>query len=401
MTHSPNLAAMRTAVNRLAHDFRMLSDQIYQQPETAFQEHKAVSLLTGWLDKRGFAVETSVGGLETAFVACSGSGGPRVAFVAEYDALPQIGHACGHNLIGAGAAVAAAALRDVLPGGGTVCVIGTPAEEGGGGKVLALNAGLFDGVDAALMFHPADRTLPWRHALASAHLRVTYRGVAAHAAKNPEDGRNALAALIQLFTGIDALRQHVPTTARIHGVIRDGGAAPNVVPDHTVADFLVREVTAERTEALVQRFAACAQGAALATGTDVDIEHTAPLYTERKNNHAMADRLTHHLTDLGLDVEPASFANPAGSSDIGNLSLAIPTIHPYLQVADRGTPGHSAAFRDAVATDRAHDAALLMVTALATLGSELITDSDLLTEVGHEFATRGADVASAMAGTTT
>ncbi len=401
MTHSPNLAAMRAAVDRLADDFRALSGQIYQEPETAFQEYKAVSLLTGWLDKRGFAVQTSVGGLETAFVACSGSGAPRVAFVAEYDALPQIGHACGHNLIGAGAAVAAAALRDVLPDGGTVCVIGAPAEEGGGGKVLALNAGLFDGVNAALMFHPADRTLAWRHALASAHLRVTYRGVAAHAAKNPEDGRNALAALIQLFTGIDALRQHIPATARIHGVIRDGGAAPNVVPDHTVADFLVREVTAERAEALVKRFAACAQGAALATGTEVDIEHTAPLYTERKNNHVMADRLTRHLTDLGLDVEPASFANPAGSSDIGNLSLAVPTIHPYLQVADRGTPGHSVAFRDAVATDRAHNVALLMVTALATLGSELITDPDLLAEVGHEFATRGADVASAVADTTT
>jgi amidohydrolase len=397
MSSRVNLSALSSNVDALGEEFRTLSRRLHENPETAFHEHASAALLAGWIANHGFALQPPVAGLETAFVASSGAGSPCIAFVAEYDALPQLGHACGHNLIGAGAVVAAAALRAALPTdgrtGGTVRVIGTPAEEGGGGKVLALDAGLFDGVDAVLMFHPADRTLPWRHSLASAHLRVTFTGLAAHAAKNPEDGRNALAALIQLFNSVDAMRQHIGPKARIHGVIREGGAAPNVVPDHTVADFLVRETTAERAEALVERFVACARGAALATGTEVAVEHTAPLYAERKNNHVMADRLTKHLGDLGVIVEPASFANPSGSSDVGNLSLAVPTIHPYLQVAARGTPGHSVAFRDSVATELAHDAALRMVTALALLGGELLTDRRLLEDVQHEFATSGPDLA--------
>jgi amidohydrolase len=389
------VALAKADVEELSGEFSELSHALYENPETAFEEHHAAGLLTSWLGARGFVTDPPLDGFETAFVARSGTGSPRVAFIAEYDALPGLGHACGHNLIGAGAAVAAAAVRRMLPDPerGSVCVIGTPAEEGGGGKVIALQRGLFEGVDAALMFHPADRTLPWRHSLASAHLRVTFHGVAAHAAKNPEDGRNALAALIQLFTSIDALRQHLPSTARIHGVIRNGGAAPNVVPDLTVADFLVREATAERATALVERFIACADGAALATGTSVEVEHTAPLYTERKNNHVMADRLSSHLTELGVDVEPASFGNPSGSSDIGNLSLSLPIIHPYMQIADRGTPGHSIEFRQAAGTTRAHEAALQMVTALASLGAELITDSNLMDEVKHEFTTGGPDLA--------
>lgn len=392
MGTTPSLAEAATRVAGFAGEFESLSRALYDNPELAFEEHAASRLLTGWLAERDFRIRAPVGGLETAFVASAGTGSPHIAYLAEYDALPGIGHGCGHNLIGAGAAVAAAVTHALVPTGGTVSVIGTPAEEGGGGKVLELEAGVFDGVDAALMFHPADRTLAWRHSLASAHLRVTYHGLAAHAAKNPEDGRNALAALIQLFTAVDGLRQHMPASARIHGVIRNGGAAPNVVPDLTVADFLVRESTSARATALVERFTACAQGAALATGTEVEVVHTAPLYTERKNNHTMADRLVEHLTALDVDVEPASFAHPSGSSDIGNLSVALPVIHPYLQIAPRGTPGHSLQFYRAAGTPRARQAALHMVAALSTVGAALLTDASFLAEAKHEFATRGPDL---------
>lgn len=397
MVRKSHTSQMEAIVNGYKEDFTRLSTFLFENPETAFREYKAVKLISDWLARQGFSVEEHAGGIETAFIASSGTGRPRIAFVAEYDALPEIGHACGHNLIGPGVAIAAAAVREALNNedisSGTICVIGTPAEEGGGGKVIALEHGLFEDVDAVLMFHPADRTLTWRHALASAHVRVTFHGIAAHAAKNPQDGRNALDAMIQLFVAVDALRQHMPDNARIHGVIRSGGAAPNIVPDLTIADFLVRDSTTEQALLLLERFTACANGAALATGTTVTVEHTAPMYSERKNNHVMADRLGEILTDLGVAVEKSSFTNPAGSSDIGNLSLKLPTIHPYLQIADRGTPGHSVAFRNAAGTEQAHKAALSMVTALAELGVELLTDPSLLASSKNEFLTNKADVA--------
>ena len=396
MGRTYDVSTVERTVRTYEDDFVTLSEFLFDNPETAFQEHKAAAALSDWLEREGFTVQRHAGDIDTAFIATSGTGEPRVAFVAEYDALPEIGHACGHNLIGPGSVIAAATVRKTLLNAGidagTVSVIGTPAEEGGGGKVIALEHGLFDNVDAILMFHPADRTLTWRHALASAHIRVTFHGVAAHAAKNPEDGRNALAAMIQLFVGIDGLRQHISPSARIHGVIRNGGAAPNIVPDLTVADFLVRESTQEQALALLERFTDCANAAALATGTSVTLEHTAPLYAERKNNHVMADRLGELLTELGVHLDEMSFANPAGSSDIGNLSLKIPTIHPYLQIAERGTPGHSVAFRDAAGTEDARGATLLMVAALATLGIELITDPALVARSKAEFRERGADI---------
>lgn len=385
-------ARVDSTITGLRLEFATLSSVIHADPELAFAEHRTSKLLCDHLARAGFSVAPGTGGLETAFAARFGSGSPHIALLVEYDALPEIGHACGHNLIAAGGVTAAVALRHALPDcPGTLSVIGTPAEEGGGGKVLLLEAGVFDDVDAALMFHPADRTLAWRHAISSAHLRVSFHGVAAHAAKNPEDGRNALAALIQLFVAIDGLRQHIGEKARIHGVIRHGGAAPNVVPDFTSADFLVRDVTRERALDLVERFVACANGAALSTGTTVTVEHTAPVYAERKNNHTIADRVAEHLSCLGISVEQPNGATPAGSSDIGNVSLALPTVHPYIQIADRGTPSHSTAFRDAAASERAQDAAFTMATAIARTAADLLTDPALLAAGRREFETSGPD----------
>jgi len=386
-------ATAEPVINELAERFRATSAEIHANPETAFSEHRAAALLTGWLADEGFSVQRGIADLDTAFVATSGpaigtgssDAGPVIAVLAEYDALPGIGHGCGHNLIGAGAVLAASHLRRIAPDhGGTLTVIGTPGEEGGGGKIKLLDAGVFDGVDAALMFHPADRTLVVRRALAAAHVRVEFHGTAAHAAKNPADGRNALTAMIQLFVALDGLRQHMPDRARIHGVIREGGKAPNVIPDFTSAEFYVRDTTTVSTIDLLARFEACARGAAMATGTEYTLVHTAPMYSERRNNLAMASSLARRLDTAGVAVEETREDNPAGSSDIGNVSMRTPTIHPYIQIAERGTPGHSALFREAAATPHAHDMAARMALALAAVARDLLADGELLAEARHE-----------------
>jgi amidohydrolase len=389
----PALATLAEQAAALRPRLEAMSRTIHSHPETAFQETFCAAQIGDWLAEAGFAVQRGAGNLPTAFVGRLGSGAPTLAMLLEYDALPGIGHACGHNLISAGGVTAARLIAAALqPGSGTLKVIGTPAEEGGGGKVRLLDAGVFQGIDAVLMFHPADRTLPWRHAIAAAHLRVQFHGLATHAAKTPEVGRSALAAVTLFFTAVDALRQFIPEQARIHGVIRQGGLAPNVVPDFTEADLFVRDLTQERTLALVERVTDCAKGAALCTGTRAVIEHTAPLYTERKNNHAMAERVAGYLRAQGIAVERPSFANPVGSSDVGNVSLRLPTIQPYLQIADRGTASHSEAFREAALSSRAHDAALRMAVALARTALDLFGEPGFLAAVQTEFSTRGADV---------
>ena len=397
MGHPETASRIAAAVRELAGEAEKLSRDIHANPETSFEEFRAAEQLSAVLASDGFAVTTGLAGLPTAFRAEWGRGRPRIAYLLEYDALPGIGHGCGHNLIAAGGLTAARALRRALDGepfDGAVAVIGTPAEEGGGGKILELDAGVFDDVDAALMFHPADRTLPWRHSLACAHLKISFRGRAAHAAKNPEDGLNALAAMVQFFVAVDGLRQHIGPHARLHGVITHGGDAPNVVPELTEAEFLVRHRTVAECRELQRRVQDCATGAALATGTTVSFAEPTPLYAERKNNRAIATRVAEHLATLGVAVEPASATNPAGSSDIGNVSQRVPAIHPYLQIAPRGTASHSAAFREAAASDQAHAAMVAMAQALARTGADLLLDGELLDRAREEFAvTSGTDLA--------
>lgn len=381
-------------VRALADELRSVSLDLHARPETALEEEYAAKRLTAFLAEAGFEVRTGVGGLPTAFRAEIGNGGPVVAFLCEYDALPGIGHGCGHNLIAAGGLGAAVALTRAMPDfTGTVACIGTPGEEGAGGKVLMLEAGVFDDVDAALMFHPGDRTLPIRHATAARKLTVEFHGVAAHAAGSPQDGRSALAAIIQFFTGVDALRQFVPETSRMHGVITDGGSAPNVIPDYTRAEFMVRGLTTDVVEDLTEKVTAVAHGAAAATGTTVDITPGIH-YAERKNNHVIADRIAGHLRRQGVEVAEPVLRGGTGSSDIGNVSLALPAVHPYLQIMDEGTPTHSRAMTEAAATPRAHEAMLAMTAALACAGADLLADPGLFAKVREEFATRGPDLPS-------
>lgn len=375
-------------IDRHRADFERVSLAIHSDPETPFTEFRASARLTDWLAGYGFSVTQPAGGLETAFVARHDGArpGPTVALLLEYDALPGLGHGCGHNLIAAGGALAAILVTELCPDHpGTLLVIGTPAEEGGGGKAKLLDAGVFQGVDAAMMFHPADRSLLARHALACEHLGVTYHGLAAHAAKNPQDGRSAGAAVQLFFTALDMLRQFIPSTARVHGIITNGGAAPNVVPDLTEATLLVRDSTSESVQDLVARVTDAARGAALATGCTVEVFATSPPYQERINNLTLARRCAEHLAELGIELEPPSPDNPAGSSDIGNVSWKIPTIHPYLQIAERGTPGHSEALRDAAATPWAHDQAARMAAALARTAVDALSDPDFLAAARQEF----------------
>jgi amidohydrolase len=384
--------AIDAAVAGLDEPLRELSLDLHGHPELALAEHRSAALLRDWLAGRGFRVRAPVAGLDTAFVAEYGHGAPVIAYLLEYDALPGVGHGCGHNLIAAGGLGAATALRMALPEPpGTLRVIGTPGEEGAGGKVIELEAGVFDDVDAALMFHPGDRTLPIRHALASMPMTFEFHGVSAHAAGSPDQGRSALAAMIALFVSVDALRQFLPEASRVHGVILDGGLASNVIPDYTRASFQVRAVTSELLVDHVDRVEACARAAALATGTTVDITRSH-VYAERKNNHAIAYRVAEYLTELGEEVEVPVLRGGTGSSDIGNVSLRLPAIHPYLKIMDRGTPSHSHVMAAAAAGEDAHRAMLRMAAALAKAGADLFGDGALLDAARAEFAVSGPDL---------
>jgi amidohydrolase len=368
-----------------------LSLDLHAHPELAMEEKYAASRLSALL-RADFAVEEGIGGLPTAFRGTAGGGSPSIAFLCEYDALPGIGHGCGHNLIAAGGLGAALALRRAAPElPGTVACIGTPGEEGAGGKVLLLEAGVFEDVDAALMFHPGDTTMPIRHATANRRLVLEFDGMAAHAAASAQDGRSALAAMIQFFVGVDSLRQFVPETSRMHGIITHGGEAPNVVPAYTRAEFMVRALTGDVVADLTERVEAVAAAAAAATGTTVRISRGV-FYAERKNNHVIAGLVAGHLRRQGVAVEQPVLRGGTGSSDIGNVSLVLPTIHPYLQVMDAGTPTHSLAMTEAVAQPRAQQAMLRMATALACAGADLLADPELFDAVRAEFATHGPDL---------
>jgi amidohydrolase len=380
------------AVAELDEPLRALSLELHGHPELALAEHHSARLLREWLADRGFRVQAPVAGLDTAFVGEYGQGSPVIAYLLEYDALPAVGHGCGHNLIAAGGIGAATALLQALPEPpGTLRVIGTPGEEGAGGKIIELEAGVFDDVDAALMFHPGDRTMPLRHALASVPLTFEFHGVAAHAAGSPADGRSALAAVIQLFVSVDALRQFLPEISRVHGVILDGGQVPNVIPEYTRSVIQVRAATGELLADHVERVIACAEAAALATGTTVDVAR-GRVYAERKNNHVIADRVARYLAELGEEVEVPVLRGGTGSSDIGNVSLRLPAIHPYLKVMPRGTPGHSHAMTEAARGVEAHQAMLRMAAALAKTGADLFCDGALLEAARQEFAVSGPDL---------
>jgi amidohydrolase len=372
-------------VKRLHPRLVEISHAIHANPELAFQEKKAAALLAAELEQAGFRVTRGVAGLETAFTAVRGEGKPRVAFLAEYDALAKIGHGCGHNLIGTWAVGAAVALARACPDApGSIEVIGTPAEEGGGGKVILADAGVFRGLDAAIMMHPREFTLVDRGSLAITRYQVEFFGKSAHASTYPEKGINALDAVLQVFFSLNALRQMLKPGSRIHGVITHGGDAPNIIPDYASAKILLRAREQDYLEELEHRFTQIVEGAALATGARPKLTRGIS-YKTRVCNRELVEALRENLLAMGLTHEEPPTEGGVGSSDIGNVSHLVPTIHPYFQICDPGIVTHSPEFAVAAAEPRADETLLTGATLLARTGADVLLRADLRDRMRASF----------------
>jgi amidohydrolase len=364
-----------------------LSHRIHAHPEVAFKEFQAAEWLTGYLRDQKFDVTPGIAGLATAFRASAGAGsGPTVAILAEYDALPGIGHGCGHNIIATAAAGAGTGVRAVIDAlAGSVQVIGTPAEEVYGGKVAMIREGAFEGVDAAIMTHPGTRDAVIAKALACAELRVEYYGREAHAAAQPERGINALEAMIIAYNAINALRQHIRRTARVHGVITDGGEAPNIVPGHSAASFLVRAEDDEYLEELKTRVAACFEAGATATGATLELTWNINQYAAMNTNAAIATACRRNFAAIGRDVPEDERPRPLGSTDMGNVSKVVPGIHPTIAIAPPEVNGHSPEFAAYAASEAGDRAVIDGAKALAMTAIAILADAGLRQRMREEF----------------
>ena len=372
------------AVDELAETLLHVSHEIHANPELSFEEHAACALLVSTLEAAGLDVESPAHGLDTAFRSdfhgSGSSGEPCVALLAEYDALPEIGHACGHNIIATASVGAGLALKTLggdLPG--QVRVLGTPAEERGGGKELMARQGAFEGVDAAMMVHPAGVNLVDMPSIAVADLTATYHGEAAHASAMPERGRNALDGLITAYNAIAALRQHIRPTERIHGIITDGGQAPNIVPERAAGRFYVRARDAKALDPLKERVAACFHAGAAASGTRVELDWSPVDYEQIRFNEPLARAFQENAERLGrefvpLDAMPSRFA---GSTDMGNVSHRVPSIHPMIAAAPPHCAIHNAEFALHAGAEIGDAAAIDGAKALAMTTIDFLCDADL------------------------
>lgn len=375
------------AIDARADELITLSHRIHANPELAYNERQACTWLAEMLTGSGFEVATGTGGLETAFRAVAGNGAPVVAVLAEYDALPGIGHGCGHNIIATAAAGAGIGVQAVIAdAGGSVQVIGTPAEEVYGGKVAMIRNGAFEGLDAAIMTHPGTREGVVAKALACAELRVDYYGREAHAAAQPERGINALEAMIIAFTSINSLRQHIRRTARVHGIITDGGEAPNIVPGHSSASFLVRAEDDAYLEELKQKVAGCFEAGASATGARVELRWNENQYAAMNTNMAIAAAHRRNLATIGRDVPEQENPRPLGSTDMGNVSKIVPGIHPSIAIAPLEVNGHSPEFARHAASETGDRAVIDGAKALAMTAIDILTDEALRVAMRDEFA---------------
>ena len=377
---------------------------IHAHPELNYQEEHAARLLSGTLEKHGFQVERGVGGVETAFTATLSGGagdGPTVAVLAEYDALPDIGHGCGHNLIAMAAIGAGLGLKanlDKLPG--KVMVIGTPAEEGGGGKIRMLDGGVFKGVDAVLSSHPSsNRTVipteipmdeSW--SLAMVGFRYIFHGKAAHAAAMPHEGINALNGVIHLFSGIDSLRQHLREDTRIHGVITDGGRAPNVVPEYAAANFMLRCRDRDYlNDVIAGRVLNAAEGAAAMTGCRLEVEEYYPFYENVRPNSVIAGLLLNNAEVAGLPLnEPfPGRQGSAASTDFGNVSQALPSYELRYAVSEQPVASHSREMTETAISDYAINAAINVAKTMTLTACDLLLDPGLVSAAQADFEKRG------------
>jgi len=380
-------------VDRLADMLIAVSHDIHDHPEENFAEHHAHDALTRAIEEAGLTPTRGAFGQPTGFAATAGHEGPTVAVLLEYDALPGLGHACGHNIIaaaGLGAGLAAATLADDLAG--RVMILGTPAEEGGGGKVLMAQQGAFEGVDAALMVHPADRDLREMTTIAIQRLEVTYTGESAHAAAFPWKGRNALDAAVLGYTAVGALRQHMRSDERVHGIFTDGGDKPNIVPARAAMYWYVRSGTLERLEPLKARVLDALRAGALATGCEIDSRWLEPAYADLRSNRVLEDLYAANTAALGRPLlTPTDDVRVCGSTDMGNVSYMVPSIHPMIAVAPEGVGIHTPDFAQFAAAPAGDSAVVDGAKAMAMTVIDLWSDHAMLGRVQETFA---ADMAS-------
>ena len=364
-----------------------LSHRIHGTPELAFEEVQASRWIAEAIGRHGYQVEHPVGRLTTGVRGVlqggrAGTGG-RIGILAEYDALPGLGHGCGHNLMaasGVGAAIGLAGVAAGVPG--AIVFLGTPAEERGNGKQTMIEDGLFANLDAALLFHPSDKSHVEKHALASEEVDVSFTGLQAHAAAEPWKGRNALDALILLFSAIGLWRQQLEPDARVHGIIVEGGTAPNIIPARTSARFMIRSTSDHRLGRMREQFRGMVEAAARATGCEHEVVFSG--YTGSiKNNPVLAERFAAHMAAYGIANGPPDAQ--LGSTDMGNVSQVCPAIHPNLAICEPGVPRHSIEFRERAITSRADEVTLVAATLVAQLAYELLADPTLVTRTWEAF----------------
>jgi len=367
------------------HQLLRLSLNIHDNPELGFEEEKASAWLTGYLEDSGFNIEQGIANLATAFRATYGQGSPRIALLAEYDALPKIGHGCGHNIIAASAVGAAVASKSIIAQlGGSIVVLGTPGEEVFGGKIDMVKAGTFKEIDVAMMVHPNILNMVTVQTLACSSLEVEFFGRPAHAAAQPYEGINALEAMILAFTSINSLRQHIKAEARIHGIITDGGEAPNVVPAHSAAVFLIRALDDDYLTELKDKVLNCFKGASVASGARLEYRWRDRAYAPMKNNTTLAGLFKQNLESLGRHVASFDSRFGFGSTDMGNVSQMTPSIHPTIAIAPPEVFIHTQEFASAAASDAGHEGLMDAAKAMSMTVADILQPG-MLGTIKQEF----------------
>lgn len=368
-------------------ELRSINEFIYNNPELGHQEFKACSILIDSLKKHGFEISKNFCNIPTAFMGRykSGNSGPTIAILAEYDALPGIGHGCGHNAFATTSIAAAIIIKEMMKDiNGELLIIGTPAEETSGAKVEMANLGVFNNVDIAMAAHPTGEMHERSgHSQAMEALQFTFKGKTAHAAGNPYEGINALDGVILLFNSVNALRQQTYETARIHGIISNGGKAANIIPDLAVANFYVRTNSLEYLKELVTKVKNCAKGAAIATGTQLVIENYETSFADLITNKELSNLYEKNLRSLGVtDIRDSK---PSGSTDMGDVSHCCPTIHPYFPLCTSHLTGHSVEFANATIQPEAYKGVKEAAIAMALTAFDIYTDKNTLNKIKEEF----------------
>ncbi len=378
---------IKTTIEELKSELIDLNEYIFHNPELGFEEHKSSTAHINLLQKHNFSVEENFMGFETAFKAefDSGKSGPTIAYLSEYDGLPEIGHGCGHNLLGTVSTGAGIVLSKLISDiGGKILVFGTPAEETGGTKVDMAKESILGGIDVVMIAHPANDYYESGKTLAMEAIQFTFKGKTAHAAGEPEMGINALDAVIGTFNSINALREHIQTDARVHGIITEGGKAANIVPDLGIAQFYVRATTKSYLLELIEKIKNCAKGSALATGTELEITNYEASYDNLITNNALSKAFNKSLGDFGVN-EINSPKDSMGSSDAGNISHLCPTIQPYFSLGNENVVGHTKEFAESTIQKEAYEEMSKTIGALVLTAIDVIKNKELLIEIKEEF----------------